>query len=695
MIQDREITENGKTVLKGLDEALKFVRLESDGHSALASGQTFADIIDQIVAYYTDGTTQTYTITQSDLTSNGHFSIEFDESKVCNGYEIIFRDDYEMLHGEGVEFQVYTVYRDPENTHVLEGQDKITYVNEARSINRYQNGNETVYVYLTQSSQYDMLPSTEELTIDKVTLVNDGSSTWDGIGGNTVGSTYAYVVRLRGTLLEPEVKEYHDIRIVDLLPDGVHFEKIHLIQQSTSLPSVLDGGKNYQPEIIENYHNSGRTAVIFHLNTENLRTVLNSKSGPDIYFGVTIDPDAHPGKIRNYVYVVGDDLNEYQGKDQLKSGGTEDIYDLNNNGRTDDRIAYGFDDATIIAAQSIYAEKFIAPAGSDNWSKQGLLVRSGSDFDYSLKVTNETGTEHTGLTLYDTLPHPDDTNIFAQSARGSEFSVRLRGPITPPEGYQVLYTTSEDVYQSSMQDMLRQNVWTDAVSDYADVTAFQITAEDGTVLAKNSVFEIRIPVQAASVLDDASLKVLHEKPTQDQTSGTAAWLEAINAFGYQTNQTSAAKESNTVWARIPFAGFCVKKVDSVSGAALSGAQFTLRDADGQTLAEAVSGEDGLVQFRDLTEGTYTLAETKVPTGYIDQKLAITVTIRQNPVTMEYTVAFDGAYPGSGTSEDPFLVANRGSYKLPHTGGPGVLPFWASGAALLLLAAAWLKKRRRA
>lgn len=34
-------------------------------------------------------------------------------------------------------------------------------------------------------------------------------------------------------------------------------------------------------------------------------------------------------------------------------------------------IACGFSDATIIAAQSIYAEKFIAPAASDNWSKQG------------------------------------------------------------------------------------------------------------------------------------------------------------------------------------------------------------------------------------------------------------------------------------------------------------------------------------
>ncbi len=225
VIQDRKITDNGETVLRGLDEALKFVRLESDGHSTLASGQTFADIIDKIVAYYTDGTTQEYTVTKSDLNAYGHFSITFDESKVCNGYEIIFRDDYEMQHGEGVEFQVYTVYRDPKNTHVPDGAAKVTYVNEARSINSYQNGNDTVFIYLKQAGSYDMLPSTEELWVSKSTIVNDGSSTWDGIGGNTVGSTYAYVIGLHGLLLEPEVKEYKDIRVVDLLPEGVHYRR--------------------------------------------------------------------------------------------------------------------------------------------------------------------------------------------------------------------------------------------------------------------------------------------------------------------------------------------------------------------------------------------------------------------------------------------------------------------------------------
>ena len=46
VIQDRKIEENGKTVLEGLDEALKFVRLEL--HLSLPEGTTAADIVDLV-----------------------------------------------------------------------------------------------------------------------------------------------------------------------------------------------------------------------------------------------------------------------------------------------------------------------------------------------------------------------------------------------------------------------------------------------------------------------------------------------------------------------------------------------------------------------------------------------------------------------------------------------------------------------
>ena len=698
VIQDREITENGETVLEGLDKALKFVKLGSDGHSALASGQTYADIIDRIVAYYTDGTTQDYVVTENDLDAHGHFIIVFDENKICNGYEIIFRDDYEMQHGEGVEFQVYTVYRDPDHTHVPDGTEKVPYTNEARSVNSYQNGDDTVVVYLKQEGSYDMLPCVEELTVEKKTRFNDDKdrwqgSTWEGVGGNTVGKTYCYILRLKGYLLEPEVKQYEDLRVIDLLPDGVHYAKIYMIQQGSTGGSILDGGTKYQPEIIENYHNSGRTAVIFHLNAENLKKSLDVHTTyTDIYFGVTIDQDAHPGKVRNYVYAVGDNLEEYQNQ----TGGTEDIYDLNNNGRTDDMIACGFSDATIIAAQSIYAEKFIAPAASDNWSKQGLLIRTGSDFDYLLKVTNETKAACTGLVVYDTLPRSGDENIFGTQSRNSEFDVHLRSAITPLAGYTVYYTTSAAVYEKPMADMVDADIWTDSVSDYSAVTAFKIVAKEGTVLNGESTFEVRIPAQAPSQLDDASMTILHRKAPQDQTTGTVTWLEAVNSFGFHTAESPSVKESNSVWVRIPFAGFCVKKVDDASGSALSGAEFTLTDATGNVIAAATSGEDGLVQFRELTAGTYTLTETKVPDGYMDSHLSVTVTITQSPVTMEYGISFGDLYTGAGSTADPLCIPNRTMFVLPGTGGAGTARYMTGGA--LLMAAAYLlyirNKRRK-
>lgn len=503
VIQDRTIVEDGEVVLAGLDEALRFVRLESVTTGAsLPEGKTYADLVDHITAYYTDGTTETISALQAD--AHGNITVTFDGEKVCDGYDIVFAEDYEMQAGGQVRFHAYTVYRDPEHTHVPDGQTKVTYTNAARSINSYP----------------------------------------------------------------------------------------------------LDG-------------------------------------------------------------------------------------------ETDDKIAYAFSDATIIAAQSMYAEKFIAPAGSGSWSKQGLLVKAGSDFDYLLEIVNETAAVHTGLTVYDTLPRIGDPNLFGASGRGSDFPVRLRGAITPPEGYTVYYTTSDAVYTHSMEEMMSADIWAATVSDYASVTAFKLVAGEGTVLAGNSTFRVRIPVCAPKTFDEDSMALLRAKVDQDQASGTVSWLQAVNAFGFRTVQTPTVKESNTVWARVCFAGFCVKKVNGATQAALPGAEFTLTDAAGTIVGTAVSDADGRLQFRELTEGTYTPVETKVPDGFLDTHVSVTVTITQNPVTLAYSVTFSGDHTGLGTSADPLCIENHGAYVLPKTGGRGTAAFYVPGAFLLLSAAALpdLRKRR--
>ena len=294
-----------------------------------------------------------------------------------------------------------------------------------------------------------------------------------------------------------------------------------------------------------------------------------------------------------------------------------------------------------------------------------------------------------------TLPRIGDPNLFGASGRGSEFPVRLRGAITPPEGYTVYYTTSDAVYTHSMEEMVSADIWAATVSDYASVTAFKLVAGDGTELAGNSRFQVRIPVCAPKTFDEDSMALLRAKVDQDQASGTVSWLQAVNAFGFRTVQTPTVKESNTVWARVCFAGFCVKKVNGATQAALPGAEFTLTDAAGTVVDTAVSDADGRLQFRELTEGAYTLAETKVPDGFLDTHISVAVTITQNPVTLAYSVTFSGDHTGLGASADPLCIENHGAYVLPKTGGRGTAAFYVPGAFLLLSAAALpdLRKRR--
>lgn len=403
------------------------------------------------------------------------------------------------------------------------------------------------------------------------------------------------------------------------------------------------------------------------------------------------------GQVRFHAYTVYRDPEHTHVPDgQTKVTYTNAARSINSyplDGETDDKIAYAFFDAAIIAAQSMYAEKFIAPAGSDSWSKQGLLVKAGSNFDYLLEIVNETAAVHTGLTVYDTLPCIGDPNLFGASGRVSEFPVRLRSAITPPEGYTVYYTTSPEVYTHSMEEMVDSDIWTTSVTDYASVTAFKLVAGEGTELAGNSRFQVRIPVCAPKTFDEDSMALLHAKV--DQASGTVSWLQAVNAFGFRTVQTPTVKESNTVWARVCFAGFCVKKVNGATQAALPGAEFTLTDAAGTVVDTAVSDADGRLQFRELTEGAYTLAETKVPDGFLDTHISVAVTITQNPVTLAYSVTFSGDHTGLGASADPLCIENHGAYVLPKTGGRGTAAFYVPGAFLLLSAAALpdLRKRR--
>ncbi len=119
--------------------------------------------------------------------------------------------------------------------------------------------------------------------------------------------------------------------------------------------------------------------------------------------------------------------------------------------------------------------------------------------------------------------------------------------------------------------------------------------------------------------------------------------------------------------------------------------------DGNTYTSTIkTSEDGKAHIEGLSEGTYTLTETKAPDGYNLLGSAITVTIEAGttddgtPDPSTFTVTQDGIELGDHT----VTVENNSGTILPGTGGMGTTIFYIVGIVLMIGAAAFFVTRKR-
>ena len=99
---------------------------------------------------------------------------------------------------------------------------------------------------------------------------------------------------------------------------------------------------------------------------------------------------------------------------------------------------------------------------------------------------------------------------------------------------------------------------------------------------------------------------------------------------------------------------------------------------------------GKIGFAEgLTDGTYTLRETKAPPGYTPLGTPVGFTVQDGAVHFTNTehVTYD-AHTAT------FTVENKTGLVLPGTGGPGTQAYTAGGLAMILLAGLLLIRRRR-
>jgi len=634
-----------------VDSRLKFTKIEYTRMMIgnYGNGPLINQYVKRIILTMEDGSTKEI---QPEADKDGFGSTDLTKYGTVVGWKLEMKDDFELPSGQGIFITTYTAFKDPEKTQYDENDEtKNVYENTGRITYKTQSGADR-----DQSAKwkFKLLPLTENVELTKNTDYNNVQF--------TDGKTIRFALSAENVRLDPG-KDYKDLRVIDL------FDPNTLDIDFNNLDQYFDkNGRYYSPwyksyEVIENYHNSGRSALIFHLDQKEFIKRSLETGGqvrlPFVYTKLKGKDDG--GIFTNHIYMAGEGLWDLETANPNKVA--VDNFDLNNNGSTTDKIPHAESNYTIVAAEGVYSRKFIAK--NDDLSDASTVTRTfkpGETFNYKLTIKNNTDTPVENTVVYDALPKVGDVNTLDASARKTEYTVSLRGPITAPEGWTAYYTTDTTVTASTMAQAADKDIWSTDVTDYSQVTGIKIVANEGTTIGARSQVDIAVPVVNPSELTDQVKQLMLDRTEDNKDNGgRSGVVQAHNQFGYKAKGHEGNRESNTVTAQIFSASFHVKKVDKGdTSKGLAGAEFNLLDASGAVLATQVSDKDGNVAFTTLTEGTYTLKETKAPTNYKLDETEHAVVVTYDADQQIYHVTIDGEAIGSKAS--PKLITNENDIK---------------------------------
>lgn len=128
-----------------------------------------------------------------------------------------------------------------------------------------------------------------------------------------------------------------------------------------------------------------------------------------------------------------------------------------------------------------------------------------------------------------------------------------------------------------------------------------------------------------------------------ETNAPTGWLVSTDTISAKVSADGQVVDAGRVNNERIRADIIAHKVDSQTHAGLAGATFAL-EREGQQIATATSDADGLVTFKDVEYGTYTIREERAPRGYALSETRLTAVVSQN-----------GVFVDAGTIENQLVV----------------------------------------
>lgn len=567
------------------------------------------------------------------MNTSNHVVFDAGIAKNIDYIQIILPASHKVF--SALEFVVETKLREPDKTHYtpspLSGNN-VFHNHAVMSGNLYLKG-----------TMVDASVRTEPLIGSGGLVISEYTTAWDGIAGNYlwheqafvtirdyavdmgVGKTQtypstenvypgqegSYSLRVRpfvsGSTDEFEgmsvIREkLHDFEMVDLLPNGLSVTKI-------TLSDGFKASEESSYRIVENYGRSGQRAIVFTAKTLN-EGVFNIATIDTI-----VDPETEEGQVTNQVFLTFENPSVRKVGNKLSPPGE------GGDGRVwiQDQKVFN-----LLKVKELFARKYIRKTGDLAWSPIGIQTESEGSFDYRLSLINNLDQPRSKIDIVDFFPYLGDVSIQeanigtgVRPPRESKFmnTFDTNRDVIVPNGYTVSYWNSNTppVYPASgnrsADAYIASLTWSS--SPAANTRGIRITATEGVVLEPGMRLDVIVPMLAPANTVDNDFNL--------------TGLRAYNTFVRKDDFAIRFLEPNRVYNEIPaplgsitFTKWAQDSVviDEATQYQLQGAEFELRDKEGNFVAKAVSDADGKVKFVDLPIlNTYTIKETKAPQGF--------------------------------------------------------------------------------
>lgn len=237
---------------------------------------------------------------------------------------------------------------------------------------------------------------------------------------------------------------------------------------------------------------------------------------------------------------------------------TADPEDFDNDGVTNERRLKSGNRYVIRGMHDVQTELYVKGSLDTAYSAMGKSA-AGGNTHYKLILTNTTGKDLESMTLIDVLPSVGDLGITDHVPRGSQFALKMKGPIVVPPAWNGKVNLYYSTEANPARDELTRNtiypdtavpltspagaatpVWLAAehVGDWSQIKSFKIEFAGGNTLlsgqsielewtmeapgpneADHSLFDSSVPVNARAAWNSFAVATDHGQPVEPNAVG--------------------------------------------------------------------------------------------------------------------------------------------------------------------------------